>query len=40
VEGIYTRFPDEPALVHPNAQNHRNAADHVAAAMLEAIGVG
>ncbi|GGV89104.1 lipase [Streptomyces gelaticus] len=40
VEGIFTRVPDQPALVHPNARGHRNAADHVAAAMLEAIGVG
>ncbi|MER6105609.1 SGNH/GDSL hydrolase family protein [Streptomyces sp. NPDC001832] len=40
VEGIFTRVPDQPALVHPNARGHRNAADHVAAAMLEAISVG
>ncbi|MFI6288479.1 SGNH/GDSL hydrolase family protein [Streptomyces sp. NPDC051018] len=39
VEGVFTRFPDQPALVHPNARGHRNAADHVEAAMLEAIGV-
>ncbi|ANP49440.1 lysophospholipase L1-like esterase [Streptomyces griseochromogenes] len=39
VEGIFTRVPDQPALVHPNARGHRNAADHVAAAMLDAIGV-
>ncbi|MEV6130939.1 SGNH/GDSL hydrolase family protein [Streptomyces violaceusniger] len=40
VEGLFTRVPDQPALVHPNARGHRNAADHVAAAMLDAIGVG
>ncbi|MEU1943559.1 SGNH/GDSL hydrolase family protein [Streptomyces sp. NPDC020125] len=40
VEGIFTRVPDQPALVHPNARGHRNAADHVTAAMLDAIGVG
>ncbi|MFG2881747.1 SGNH/GDSL hydrolase family protein [Streptomyces sp. NPDC048297] len=40
VEGVFTRVPDQPALVHPNARGHRNAADHVAAAMLQAIGVG
>ncbi|MBT1094210.1 SGNH/GDSL hydrolase family protein [Streptomyces sp. Tu102] len=39
VEGIFTRVPDQQAFVHPNARGHRNAADHVAAAMLEAIGV-
>ncbi|MEU4486422.1 SGNH/GDSL hydrolase family protein [Streptomyces purpurascens] len=39
VEGIYTRFPDQPAFVHPNARGHRNAADHVAAAVLNALGV-
>ncbi|MEW2401010.1 SGNH/GDSL hydrolase family protein [Streptomyces sp. NPDC046862] len=37
VEGIYTRFPDQPAFVHPNALGHRNAADHVTAAMLNTI---
>ncbi|MEV5988473.1 SGNH/GDSL hydrolase family protein [Streptomyces sp. NPDC052051] len=40
VEGIFTRVPDQPALVHPNASGHRNAADHVAAAMLDTISVG
>lgn len=39
VEGIYTRFPDQPAFVHPNARGHRNAADHVAVAVLNALGV-
>ncbi|MFJ1878234.1 SGNH/GDSL hydrolase family protein [Streptomyces chartreusis] len=39
VEGIFTRVPDQLAFVHPNARGHRNAADHVAAAMLDAIGV-
>ncbi|MFF4569170.1 SGNH/GDSL hydrolase family protein [Streptomyces sp. NPDC001410] len=39
VEGIFTRVPDQPAVVHPNARGHRNAADHVAAAMLDTIGV-
>ncbi|NDZ76988.1 SGNH/GDSL hydrolase family protein [Streptomyces sp. SID10853] len=36
VDGIFTRFPDQPALVHPNVRGHRNAADHIAAAMLDA----
>ncbi|MFE1961468.1 SGNH/GDSL hydrolase family protein [Streptomyces sp. NPDC059479] len=39
MEGIFTRFPDQPALVHPNARGHRNAADHVTGAMLDAVGV-
>ncbi|MGW1652168.1 hypothetical protein [Streptomyces atratus] len=39
VEGIFTRVPDQPALVHPDARGHRNAADHVAAAMPDVIGV-
>ncbi|MGW5973609.1 SGNH/GDSL hydrolase family protein [Streptomyces sp. NPDC055186] len=38
VEGVITP-PAQPAVVHPNARGHRNAADHVAAAMLDAIGV-
>jgi lysophospholipase L1-like esterase len=37
VEGIFTRFPDQVAFVHPNALGHRNAADHVEGAMLDAI---
>ncbi len=40
IEGLFTRVPDQPAFVHPNARGHRNAADHVAAAMLGSIGVG
>ncbi|MFF0448166.1 SGNH/GDSL hydrolase family protein [Streptomyces sp. NPDC004609] len=39
VEGIFTAFPDQAAFVHPNAKGHRNAADHVAAAILNAVGV-
>jgi hypothetical protein len=39
VEGIFTHLPDQPAFVHPNARGHRNAADHITAAMLNAIGV-
>ncbi|WP_107085366.1 SGNH/GDSL hydrolase family protein [Streptomyces maremycinicus] len=39
VEGIFTRVPDQVAFVHPNALGHRNAADHVTAALLDAIGV-
>ncbi|MET8563230.1 SGNH/GDSL hydrolase family protein [Streptomyces flaveolus] len=38
VEGIITP-PSQMSLVHPNALGHRNAADHVAAAMLDAIDV-
>lgn len=37
VEGLFTHVPDQPALVHPNARGHRNAADHVAAAILNAV---
>lgn len=37
VEGIFTRVPDQVAFVHPNARGHRNAADHVESAMLDAI---
>ncbi|PPK67380.1 SGNH/GDSL hydrolase family protein [Actinokineospora auranticolor] len=40
VDGIFTRALDQPALVHPNARGHRNAADHVAMAMLEALDIG
>ncbi|MGW1783763.1 SGNH/GDSL hydrolase family protein [Streptomyces sp. NPDC002143] len=36
VEGIFDH-DDRPALVHPNARGHRNAADHVASAILNAI---
>ncbi|MFF6980904.1 SGNH/GDSL hydrolase family protein [Streptomyces sp. NPDC008343] len=39
VEGVFTRFPDQVAFVHPNARGHRNAADHVASAILNSIGV-
>jgi hypothetical protein len=39
VGGVFTHFPTEVAFVHPNARGHRNAADHVSAAILEAIGV-
>ncbi|MGW4383253.1 SGNH/GDSL hydrolase family protein [Kitasatospora sp. NPDC004531] len=37
VEGILTP-PDQLSFVHPNALGHRNAADHVEEAMLNAIG--
>ncbi|MEV0776901.1 SGNH/GDSL hydrolase family protein [Streptomyces sp. NPDC050428] len=40
VEGIFTRFPDQLAFVHPNAKGHQNAADHVSAAVLNSIGIG
>ncbi|MFE2536020.1 SGNH/GDSL hydrolase family protein [Streptomyces sp. NPDC059371] len=36
VEGILDS-DDRPTLVHPNARGHRNAADHVASAILNAI---
>lgn len=36
-DGTPTRLPDQVALVHPNARGHRNAADHVESAMLDAI---
>jgi hypothetical protein len=39
VEGVFTTFPDEVAFVHPNAKGHKNAADHVTAAILNALGV-
>ncbi|MER5967504.1 SGNH/GDSL hydrolase family protein [Streptomyces sp. NPDC002057] len=37
VEGFVT-LPDQLSFVHPNARGHRNAADHVTAAMLNTIG--
>ncbi|MET9579639.1 SGNH/GDSL hydrolase family protein [Streptomyces massasporeus] len=36
VEGFVT-LPDQLSFVHPNALGHRNAADHVEEAMLDAI---
>lgn len=30
---------NNPAFVHPNAKGHRNAADHLAPALLNAIGI-
>ncbi|MEV1069507.1 SGNH/GDSL hydrolase family protein [Streptomyces sp. NPDC050263] len=39
VEGVFTAFPTEVAFVHPNATGHKNAADHVAVAILNALGV-
>ncbi|MFF9579010.1 SGNH/GDSL hydrolase family protein [Streptomyces rubiginosohelvolus] len=36
VEGFIT-FPDQFSLVHPNAQGHRNAADHVEEALLNTL---
>ncbi|MFE5541226.1 SGNH/GDSL hydrolase family protein [Streptomyces sp. NPDC056492] len=36
VEGVLDH-DDRPAFVHPNAKGHRNAADHVASAILNAI---
>ncbi|MGW2958119.1 SGNH/GDSL hydrolase family protein [Streptomyces sp. NPDC001220] len=36
VEGVLDH-DHRPALVHPNAKGHRNAADHVASAILNAI---
>lgn len=36
VEGLVT-LPDQLSFVHPNARGHRNAADHVEEAMLNAI---
>lgn len=37
VEGIFTQIPNQVAFVHPNAKGHKNAADHVASAILNAI---
>ncbi|MFF9457704.1 SGNH/GDSL hydrolase family protein [Streptomyces flaveolus] len=37
VEGIVT-LPDQISFVHPNALGHRNAADHVEEALLNATG--
>ncbi|MET7764934.1 SGNH/GDSL hydrolase family protein [Streptomyces sp. NPDC005393] len=34
VEGIFTTFPTEPAMVHPNAMGHQNAAAHIEEAIL------
>ncbi|WUH89657.1 SGNH/GDSL hydrolase family protein [Streptomyces sp. NBC_00433] len=39
VEGVFSHFPTEVAFVHPNAKGHKNAADHVSAAILNALGV-
>ncbi|MFE5815838.1 SGNH/GDSL hydrolase family protein [Streptomyces sp. NPDC056479] len=39
VDGLYTSLPYQLAFVHPNARGHRNAADHVASAILNSIGV-
>jgi hypothetical protein len=39
VEGVFTAFPDEVAFVHPNAKGHKNAADEVSVAILNALGV-
>ncbi|MEV7203568.1 hypothetical protein [Streptomyces griseoluteus] len=36
VEGFVT-LPDQLSFVHPNALGHHNAADHVEAAMLNAL---
>ncbi|MFE6825675.1 SGNH/GDSL hydrolase family protein [Streptomyces sp. NPDC057690] len=36
VEGIFDH-DDRPALVHPNGRGHRNAADHITSAILNAI---
>lgn len=37
VEGIVT-LPDQLSFVHPNALGHRNAAEHIEEAMVNAIG--
>ncbi|MFC9133356.1 SGNH/GDSL hydrolase family protein [Streptomyces sp. NPDC057099] len=37
IEGVLTSGSTEVALVHPNAEGHRNAADHVTSAILNAI---
>jgi hypothetical protein len=41
VEGLTARNADgkQPALVHPNAQGHHNAADHLEEAMPKAVGM-
>ncbi|MGW0871967.1 SGNH/GDSL hydrolase family protein [Streptomyces sp. NPDC002740] len=39
VEGVFSTFPSEVAFVHPNAKGHKNAADHVATAILNALDV-
>ncbi|MFE7077717.1 SGNH/GDSL hydrolase family protein [Streptomyces sp. NPDC057620] len=36
VEGVFDS-DDRPALVHPNARGHRNAADHVTSEILNAL---
>lgn len=37
-EGLTARGSDQLSLVHPNAAGHRNAAHHVAQAILNAVG--
>lgn len=39
VEGIFSYFPTKVAFVHPNTKGHKNAADHVSAAILNALGI-
>ncbi|MFI1485276.1 SGNH/GDSL hydrolase family protein [Streptomyces sp. NPDC020747] len=39
VEGVFTTFPSDVAFVHPNAKGHKNAADEVSVAILNALGV-
>lgn len=40
VDGLFTSVsPLQVAVVHPDATGHRNAADHVSAAILDALGV-
>lgn len=39
VEGVFTTFPTDVAFVHPNAKGHKNAADQVSVAILNALGV-
>jgi hypothetical protein len=36
VEGFFT-LPDQLSFVHPNTLGHRNAADHIESAMLDAV---
>ncbi|MGW0673011.1 SGNH/GDSL hydrolase family protein [Streptomyces sp. NPDC002746] len=40
VEGIFAKFPNEVAFVHPNTKGHANAARKVSTAVRSALGIG
>ncbi|GII95955.1 SGNH/GDSL hydrolase family protein [Sinosporangium siamense] len=39
VDGLYSRYPDSPALIHPNAKGHADTANRVEDALLIAVGL-